>query len=155
MRLKCVSPVSLDVAKYILAHFDSVGSPITNLKLQKLVYYSQAWALAIHDEPLFTEEIEAWVHGPVTPSVFKEYREFRWNPITGSFDNQVSSKKAKHIDSVLEVYGNLDAGALERLTHSERPWLDARGNLPPDVSSHAIITQSSMKAFYKTRLADG
>lgn len=69
------------IAKHILGACKAKQDFITNLKLQKLLYYSQAWHLAIYDEPLFQDRIEAWVHGPVVPSVFREYRSFRWSPI--------------------------------------------------------------------------
>jgi|HubBroStandDraft_2_1064218.scaffolds.fasta_scaffold322050_2 uncharacterized phage-associated protein len=59
-----------NLARYILSYFHEKGSPINSLKLQKLIYYGQAWSLALYDKPIFTEPVEAWVHGPVIYSVF-------------------------------------------------------------------------------------
>ena len=63
-----------DVAEYFLALANETGGTITNLKLQKLVYYAQAWHLANFDKPLFDAKFEAWVHGPVIPGLYEEYR---------------------------------------------------------------------------------
>src|SRR6266446_3445682 len=69
------------LAKYIIASCSDDGKSVTNLKLQKLLYYAQAWKLALHGKPLFNDRIEAWVHGPVVPVVFREYRDFKWAPL--------------------------------------------------------------------------
>jgi uncharacterized phage-associated protein len=146
-----VEPVSaLDVASYILKVFSDRGQDISNLKLQKLVYYSQAWFLALNEKPLFDEPLEAWVHGPVAPSVFHRYKSFRWNPIPVASESvrQLGSEVSAHISEVIDVYGGFSATELERLTHGEAPWRDARGNLPADAPSHAVITCEAMQKFY-------
>lgn len=139
------------VAKYILLHFARSGESINNLKLQKLLYYSQAWHATLHGEPLFGESIEAWVHGPVVPSVFREYRDFKWNPIHYSHDQsacELPKGAQEHVDEVLCAYGDLSSWDLERLSHSEDPWRNARGALPPDAASNALIPVDQMRAFY-------
>ena len=65
------------VADYIIRSAHESGELITNLKLQKLVYYAQAWHLALFDEPLFDDPIEAWVHGPVVSSLYSKFPEHR------------------------------------------------------------------------------
>ncbi|MGH9573160.1 MAG: Panacea domain-containing protein [Candidatus Acidiferrales bacterium] len=126
-------------------------SPISNLKLQKLVYYSQAWHLALYGIPLFDEEIEAWVHGPVVPRVFHRYRDYRWGVLPRN-SNIVSSEVRRHIEEVWSAYGSLSAYDLERMTHSEDPWKQARAGLAPDESSHNIISKGAMKEYYAARL---
>jgi uncharacterized phage-associated protein len=69
------------VADYFLALGDESEEPVTNMKLNILVYYAQAWHLAVFGRPLFADEIEAWVHGPVLRTVYDTYRRFRWTPI--------------------------------------------------------------------------
>lgn len=71
-----------DIADYFIAVSNSTHDLITNLRLQKLVYYAQAWHLAIYQEPLFSEDFQAWVHGPVIPQLYTQYKEYKWNPIT-------------------------------------------------------------------------
>jgi len=138
-----------DVAKYILANFRAKNGPITNLKLQKLLYYVQAWHLAIYDRAVFTEQIEAWVHGPVVPEVFRAYKRFRWSPIDAEETNwELPENLNAHINEIISAYGDFSPWDLERMTHHEAPWREARGSLPPDVGSNAIISHESMKKFY-------
>ncbi len=125
------------------------GEPITNLKLQKLLYYAQAWVLACADEPLFDEDFEAWVHGPVVPKVFRRFKEYRWNPITAPVTPVDDAGLRSYLAEVISKYGSLSATQLERLTHMEDPWKDARKGIPSDASSHAVISQVSMKSYYR------
>ena len=140
------------IAKHILGACKAKQDFITNLKLQKLLYYAQAWHLAIYGEPLFPDRIEAWVHGPVVPSVFREYRSFRWSPIWPTPDDDVflSSREKAHLEAVLEEYGKFDASSLERMTHAETPWINARAGLAPDASSNNEISHDSMRLYYQS-----
>lgn len=126
-------------------------SPVSNLKLQKLVYYSQAWHLAMYGIALFDEEIEAWVHGPVVPRVFQRYRDFRWGNLPRN-GGTVPQELRRHLEEVWDAYGASSAYELERLTHSEDPWKHARAGLAPDESSHNIITKEAMREYYAARL---
>src|SRR5258707_15495854 len=134
------TPTAQYIAECLISLSHEKQDPVSNLKLQKLLYYSQAWHLALFKTPLFEEEIEAWVHGPVVPQVFRRYRDCKWNPIvnigTGSKPAFVA-----HLEEVWRVYGDFRAFDLERLTHSEDPWKIARTGLPPDASSSRIISK--------------
>src|SRR5262245_24975520 len=115
------------VAKYIVATFQQAGDPIDNLKLQKLLYYVQGWHLAVYDKPAFPESIEAWVHGPVIPGIYVEYKKYRWNPISDEVKAPEIDKELKGlIAEVLSVYGTETGWQLEQRTHTEAPWLTAR-----------------------------
>lgn len=140
------------LAPHIVCWFNSRNRQIDNLKLQKLLYYTQAWHLAIFGTPILAEEIEAWVHGPVVPEVFRLYRDFRWNAVTAVPSGHLPPGLAKHVTEVLKAYGEFTGLQLERLTHSERPWLEARGGLPPDSPSHNVISHASMKDYYRARM---
>ena len=92
---------ALTVAKYFIDRANKEKKPITNKKLQKLLYYAQVWSLVLNKEKLFSERIEAWVHGPAIPIVYKKFRSFEFNPIqldtTGySFDFSKKQKKEHH-----------------------------------------------------------
>jgi uncharacterized phage-associated protein len=140
------------VAEYLIAFSREVGDPLTNLKLQKLLYYAQGWFLALHDRPLFDERIEAWPHGPVVPPVYGSYKEWRWEPIKAEIDlnpDDYSGEVKGHLDEVMEVFGTYTAYQLERMTHREPPWLEARGSLPSDEPSNAVITPGSMARYFK------
>ncbi|MHB8068161.1 MAG: Panacea domain-containing protein [Desulfobaccales bacterium] len=139
------------IADWFLCTIDrDAGDSLTHLKLQKLIYYAQAWNLALFDEPLFVESIQAWTHGPVAYSVFQRFRDSGWEalPIPETcpeFDPQTTEL----LNDILSIYGQLDAKHLERLTHREAPWKEARGDLPPEVYSNNIISKDSMKLFYR------
>ncbi len=121
---------------------------ISNLKLQKLLYYAQAWNLAFYGEPLFNEEFEAWIHGPVVPRQFHRFKHLRWATIDTDVEPVMDAELHAHLEKILEAYGKASANQLERLSHSESPWRDARGDLAPDVSSKTVISKPSMKKFY-------
>ncbi len=138
-----------DVAKYFLTLNDiEVGELISNLKLQKLVYYAQGFYLAIEDKPLFDDIIEAWAHGPVIPTLYADYRRFKSGSIPPpvNFNLKVISKDVKELlDEVYSVFGQFSAWKLRNMTHEEPPWKDAW-------NTDKIITQESMKIYFKTLL---
>lgn len=140
----------LQIADWFLANIDrAAGDLITHLKLQKLVYYAQAWSLASRGVPLFDEEIQAWAHGPVAPSVFRAFREYGMEPIPAPGHlPELDAEAAELLEEVLDVYGEHSAKKLEMLTHRERPWREARGDLPPEARSDAIISKEAMRSFY-------
>ena len=145
-------PTAQKVAQYMIAFSHEHGDPISNLKLQKLLYYAQAWHLALYDKPLFKASIEAWVHGPVVLSVYRTYRQYSWQPIQEEPEKvKLLSSTCEFLDEVMDVYGEFSAYQLEKLTHSEDPWRNARGDLPPDASSSVTISHISMRDYYKAR----
>lgn len=128
------------------------GIEITNLKLQKLLYYAQAWNLVFAGEPLFHDSIEAWVHGPVVPSVFRKFRGYRWSKIDCAVSPSEDSRIIAHLNSVLDAYGSIQATRLESLTHREEPWKAARGDRPIDEPCNAVIDTDVMKKYYSSLL---
>jgi uncharacterized phage-associated protein len=137
-----------DVAEALISLSYRQDAALTNLKLQKLLYYTQAWHLVFHDDALFNDEIQAWVHGPVVPTIFRKFKEYRWNPLPNTRESKLDSATEALLLEVWKVYGKFDASKLESLTHSEAPWKDARKGLAPDEASHNVISQESMKQFY-------
>ena len=140
-----------EVSKYII---QSSAEPISNLKLQKLLYYVQGWSLALHDREAFRERIEAWVHGPVVPAAFYEYRHFGWNPIKldDPSPSLLSKAERDHVDEVMSVYKQFSASQLESLSHDESPWIEARKGIDPSAISRNIIMPAAMKAFFSARV---
>lgn len=136
------------IAKYIL-HYCKKNNikDCSNKKLQKLLYYSQAWSLVFRNCRLFTNNIVAWLHGPVIEDIYHQYKSFGYLPIDIDLkdfkENSINDKAKELIDSVLEVYGKLDADYLEMRTHIEEPWIEARK------SKNEIITNNMMKTYYK------
>jgi uncharacterized phage-associated protein len=140
------------VAGWLINLSHDKEAPVSNLKLQKLLYYSQAWNLAFYKEPLFDEDFQAWVHGPVVPEIFRKYREHKWNAIPKLEVARMKAHVREHLEEVWRVYGSLKAFDLERLTHSESPWKSARVGLAPDASSCQVISKKSMRDYYTARM---
>lgn len=140
-------------ADFIIAFSREHGDSVSNLKLQKLLYYSQAWFLAIYDKPLFDERLEAWVHGPAVPPIYGEFKKWSWQPIDCEVSfPELDKPVQEHLEEIMDVYGGMSAYELERLTHSEDPWKNARGGISPDESSNAVISINDMKGYYRSRL---
>lgn len=143
---------AMDIANHIIAVCQKRDEEISNLKLQKLIYYAQAWHLAFYDRPLFRDRVEAWIHGPVVPLVFREFKGYGWKPISASASPMLPDRTKLHLREVLRVYGKFDALTLERMTHQESPWRNARNGLAPDEPSNRVITHEAMKKFYGAQL---
>lgn len=138
----------LDVAAYVLSRTGDVST----MKLQKLVYYSQAYHLVKTDRPLFLEEIEAWANGPVAPRLFALHRgayvvnERDLPPLADA--RRITAGEAETIDHVVRVLGSYTGASLSDLTHSEGPWKDARKGLPDGARSNALIDHASLRRYY-------
>lgn len=148
-----------DVSDYFLAFANDVGQLITNLKLQKLVYYAQAWYLANYGKPLFDSDFQAWVHGPVIPDLYHEMKAFGYNPIIQPLDIKKIEKRfdADTLDflkEVVDVYMPYEAYDLERMVHREQPWIQARDGCAPDEICTNMISKESMGEFYAKRLQE-
>jgi len=140
-----------DVAAYILEK----RRPLSAMKLQKLVYYSQAWSLVWDDRPLFRERIEAWANGPVVRDLYDVHRgQFdvsawpRGNPAALDPDARAT------VDAVMEYYGGRNAQTLSDMTHAELPWREARRGLPDGERGDREITLESMGEYYSSLQAD-
>lgn len=136
----------IDVANWFLSKDSMIHK-----KLQKLCYYAQAWHCALYDgDPLFEEEIQAWIHGPVIPVLYSCFSKYGWLEITKTEPNDFlfTEKSLEILESVYNTYGDLSGNQLEDLTHSEEPWIQARGDLQPDEISTAVISISSMQKYY-------
>src|SRR5712691_6673433 len=114
---------------------------MTTMKLQKLVYYCQAWHLARHKSPMFHEEIQAWKDGPVVRALFEVHRGRltvsaweRGNPAN------LSSDELQTVDWVAETYGHLSPEYLSRVTHADSPWNMARSEINAQAPANVPIT---------------
>jgi uncharacterized phage-associated protein len=140
-----------DIAADIVHTLAEHGDVVTPLKLQKLVYYAQAWYLAIYDKPLFKDKIQAWAHGPVVPSLYHRCKDYGYNPINPKdFKKPILSKKIKeHLAEVYDVYSGFSAWQLEQMTHEEAPWKNTRKGIPIDSPCSNVISHKDMKNFYR------
>jgi uncharacterized phage-associated protein len=137
------------VATHLLNLVDrDSGEAITHLKLQKLVYYCQAWYLANFDTPLFEEDFQAWAHGPVARSVYDRFKGNQWAALEASGKSRLPSEYHDFVAAVYDEYGQFGAKKLEKMTHEEAPWRDVRGSLPPEARCEDIIPKIEIRNFY-------
>lgn len=140
---------AIDVAKYILGIANRDGDLISNLKLQKLLYYAQAWYLVNHGVSLFHERIEAWELGPVVREVYNHFKKFKSSPIvykaTGSESDCFTAKQTHYLDEFYDVFSKYTAHELVNMTHNEQPWKDA-------FEAGDEISTISMKEYYSRLL---
>lgn len=152
----------IDLSKAYLNHFCENELSINHLKLQKLLYYTQAWHLVYFDQnPLFDDVPEAWVNGPVYRRVYDEYKGIGiYNNIDSpsllSKDFKSVNFKAldltedqqMFINAVIKHYGTMSHDKLVLMTHSEKPWIDSRKESKPFDYSDEKISHKSMFDFY-------
>ena len=146
-KIKVSSPNTI----YELADWFLAKEPMTNKKLQKLCYYAIAWGWALLDRAIVEDgAFEAWVHGPVSKSLYQKYSPYKWNLIDNT--NVAPVKFPQDIEellgSVWYTYGAKDGNELEAISHSEKPWREARGGaLPGEICDNEISTET-MKNYY-------
>lgn len=140
---------ALDVAKWFLFREqnelveDECGT-ISNLKLQKLLYYAQGTFLALKDAPIFKEDIVAWVHGPVVVEVYNKYKEHNGNPIAYDGDlsaQEFSCEEVSILEEVYKEFGQFSAWKLRDMTHNETPWKTTKKN--------DVIPQNIIKEYFE------
>jgi uncharacterized phage-associated protein len=133
---------------------DRVGG-LTAMKLQKLVYYCQAWHLVRHGRVLFDEEIQAWREGPVVRSLFDRHRQ-RYSVSEWPWGNASALDQTERatVDWVIERYNGYSAERLSRMTHHEMPWRVAREGIPDSDASSAPIPPQLLSLYYARQQAD-
>jgi uncharacterized phage-associated protein len=137
----------LDVAAYILKKH----GPMTAMKLQKIVYYCQAWSLVWDEKPLFREKIEAWANGPVVRKLFEAHRgQFNVKSISGGNPKVLKPYQIETINSVLNYYGDKSSQWLSDLTHMEEPWRKARAGIPENDRGNKEITKDTLEEYYSS-----
>ena len=134
-----------DVAKYILEK----QGPMTTMKLQKLVYYSQAWSVVWDEKPMFAERIEAWASGPVVRELYDKHKGvFQISSLEQGNTDNLKLEEKETIDVVLQAYGDRPAQWLSDLTHMEKPWNEAREGIPIGQNCENEIIPASLAEYY-------
>jgi len=139
---------ALDVAKAFLKLSDpDSGDVLTNLKIQKLVYYAQGFSLALNNTPLFGEDLVAWEHGPVVPELYHTLKEFGASQVVIDDelgDDVFTEDELSLIAEVSSVYGQFSAWKLRDMTHNETPW--------QQTDRDCVITHAKLKDYFKTQV---
>lgn len=149
---------SMLLAEYILER----GGKMSHLKLQKILYYIQALHLAYFDQPIIEDEFQAWLHGPVSRRIYDQikgvsilYTEINYDVSTEGprpsdlLKEQLTEDQLDLVNEVIEEYGQLTSSQLERLTHSEDPWINARKGYGVAERCEEVIPKDSMRVYYK------
>ena len=138
---------------YAVADWFLIKESMPHKKLQKLCYYAQAWSLALLDQPIMDETFQAWVHGPVSTSLWYSLKDYGYLDIPQeTFEpsrRDFTEKENDLLEEVWATYGEFSGYELESITHQEMPWLEARGDLPPSAASRKVISNDTMKMYYR------
>lgn len=146
-----VSEKMLRVIAYVFERLEEV----TPLMLQKLLYFIQGIYSALYGRPIFTEDCRAWIHGPVYPEVYDLFRDFKYNPIDdarfalleGTVDALTEDEKHV-IDLVVNTFGMYGGKVLERITHNEMPWKEARKGYGDSIPSSELLPKERIMEYY-------
>ncbi len=157
--LQAISSISEEMRRSIAYLFVRLEE-ITPLALQKLLYFCQGISCVLNEKPLFSEQCQAWVHGPVFPEVYELFRNFKYNPIEdkrfiafAAVESELTEDERKIIDLVVATFGKYGGKMLEKITHAEKPWQIAREGCAVDTPSQNQITLSSIREYYKDKNA--
>lgn len=146
-----VSEKMLRVISYVFEKLEEV----TPLMLQKLLYFIQGIYSALYGRPIFMEDCRAWIHGPVYPEVYDLFRDFKYNPIDdarfallGGTADALTDDEKKVIDLVVNTFGMYGGKALERITHNEEPWKEARKGYDDSIPSSELLSKERIMKYY-------
>jgi uncharacterized phage-associated protein len=144
---------ALDMAHYILKYASTKQIPVTNLKLQKLLFFCHGWYLVSKGSLLFTESFEAWPKGPAIYDVWSAFKEFGKNPIA-IFPNDIDlDGNEEMMNGILDLYTPIDEWVLVRMSHG-KSWNAARGNLPPNAHSRSRIKSDFVQLEFRELAAE-
>ncbi|MFT9082946.1 MAG: type II toxin-antitoxin system antitoxin SocA domain-containing protein [Leuconostoc pseudomesenteroides] len=149
-----------DVVNWIIKKSEDDGQPVTPKKLQKMLYYSYAWGLVFLNESsneldnkLFDTQFEAWVHGPVVPSIYRQFKSYGYGPIDKNIEYpHFDEETTKILNDVWEAYGHLNGDQLEYVTHQELPWRKKREGKQPGSPSDEKLSDADMFEYYGAQL---
>lgn len=142
----CMAYDVLQIANWFLSK-----GPMTNKKLQKLCYYSQAWYCTLFPgRKLIDGDFEAWIHGPVHPKLYRWFSAYGWSeiPLQKNIDAVTDSSITEFLDTIFNTFAQYTADQLEAMTHAEKPWKEARQGYNDDEPCENVISIQSMVDFY-------
>ena len=149
--LFAVSDKMLRVIAYIFEKLEEV----TPLMLQKLLYFIQGVYSALYGKPIFEEDCRAWIHGPVYPEVYDLFRDFKYNPIDDArfallegTEDALTDDEKRVIDLVANTFGMYGGKVLEKITHNEDPWMEARKGYGNSIPSSELLPKERIMKYY-------
>lgn len=139
---------AIDVLSFIHQRYTTTGL----MQRQKLLYYSQAWHSVWFGRALFSDPILAWKMGPVTPTAWKQDKEWRTTPDT---DVRLTATEIATIEAVFDYYGKFNGTQLSQMTHDETPWKDSYLDVSPLMRGEVEILPRQLRTFYSVRSIEG
>ncbi len=137
------------IAEYII----SATNEVTPLALQKILYYAQGFYIAFFKKFLFKDDCQAWIHGPVYVSIYEKYKSFKSANILININDNIKEKiedeKKEILDVIIKYFGYYNGKALEKMTHYETPWINARKGLLPTENSNNIINKNDIEEYFE------
>ena len=135
---------AVSLSNYVISLFEERKVPVTNLKLQKVLYYIQGYFYKHFGKAAFSDELYNWQYGPVVPVVYYEYNDNGSAPLKSRLfceDPSISDNEKKLIVSIVDKCAGIATSRLVSMTHSENPWKSA--------GSGNVIEKNSIEAFFK------
>lgn len=152
--IECLFSVSHKMLRVIAYVFKKLEE-VTPLMLQKLLYFIQGVYLALYGKPIFVEDCRAWIHGPVYPEVYDLFRDFKYNPIDDArfallegTEDALTDDEKKVIDLVVNTFGMYGGKVLEKITHNETPWIEARKGYGESIPSNELLSKDRIMKYY-------
>ncbi|MCI9327080.1 MAG: DUF4065 domain-containing protein [Lachnospiraceae bacterium] len=146
-----VSDKMLRVIAYVFKKLEEV----TPLMLQKQLYFIQGIYSALYGRPIFGEDCRAWIHGPVYPEVYDLFRDFKYNPIDDArfallegTEGALTEDEKRVVELVVNTFGIYGGKVLEKITHNEEPWLEARKGFDDSIPSSALLPKERIMKYY-------
>ncbi len=146
-----VSDKMLRVIAYVFKKLEEV----TPLMLQKQLYFIQGIYSALYGRPIFGEDCRAWIHGPVYPEVYDLFRDFKYNPIDDArfallegTEGALTEDEKRVVELVVNTFGIYGGKVLEKITHNEEPWLEARKGYDDSIPSSALLPKERIMQYY-------
>lgn len=141
----------IELAALYLIH---KGYEVTNLSLQKLLYYVKAFSRIMLKKDIFSDDCEAWAYGPVFPNIYEKYKTLGRSIIADydkaiRYDELLSAEERKVLDHVIESLGIYNGSILMKLTHKELPWQEARGGIPEYAPSNTVIESTTIQKYFE------
>jgi uncharacterized phage-associated protein len=138
------------VADYLIALAHRRGESVNNLKLQKLLYYAQAWHLALHDEPLFPEKFQAWMSGPVIPALYWRFKPFSFHDLPAlNPAPSLGTDVERLLEEIADDYMPIDEYDLSSMTYREAPFRTARGNRDLSDPCDTELDEEDMRSVFR------
>ena len=147
----------VDIKPITIANYFLTKKDLTQKKIQKLVYYAYSWFITLNNDSadnitnvLFDETPEAWLHGPVFPSLYAAFKDYNWSEIE-RIDEEIAFENddlQSFLEDIWNKFGKYSANELEYMTHHETPWINARKNVDTNEPSNNKISLVDIFNYY-------